>query len=61
MSERACRDCHRIVKGDDCPVCHSGALSSDWSGYVIIIDPARSRIAQKMDIKTRGKFALKVR
>ncbi|MHC1570556.1 MAG: transcription elongation factor subunit Spt4 [Methermicoccaceae archaeon] len=61
MSEKVCRECHRIVKGDECPVCHSGALSTDWSGYVVIIDPATSQIAHKMNIKTRGKFALKVR
>ena len=61
MSEQVCRECHRVVTGQTCPVCSSSNLSNDWSGMVIIIDPERSEIATKMDIKLPDKYALKVR
>ncbi|MEZ5335474.1 MAG: transcription elongation factor subunit Spt4 [Methanolobus sp.] len=61
MSEQVCRECHRIIHGQTCPICGSGNLSADWSGMVIIIDPERSEIAKKMDVKVADKYALKVR
>jgi DNA-directed RNA polymerase subunit E" len=61
MTEQACRECQRIVEGQVCPICNSGSLSKDWSGYVVIIDPKESIIAQKLLITLPGKYALKVR
>lgn len=61
MSEQVCRECHRIINGQTCAICGSSNLSSDWSGMVIIIDPERSEIAKKMDVKVPDKYALKVR
>ena len=56
-----CRDCHRVVEGEACAVCGSANLSTDWTGYLIIVDPERSDIAKRMNIKLPGKYALKVR
>ena len=61
MVEKVCRVCHRVVSGQSCAICGSTSFSTDWSGYVIIIDPARSQIAEKMQVKLAGKYALKVR
>jgi DNA-directed RNA polymerase subunit E" len=61
LTEQACRECHRIVTGSNCSVCGSNSLSTDWSGFVVIIDPSRSCIAKKLNIDIRGKYALKVR
>lgn len=61
MSDQVCRECHRVVTGQTCPVCSSSNLSNDWSGMVIIIDPERSEIAKKIDVKLPDKYALKVR
>ncbi len=58
---KACRECHNLLEGEVCPVCQSGSLSDDWSGYVVIIDPVKSEIAKLMNVKRPGKFALKVR
>ncbi|AFC98951.1 DNA-directed RNA polymerase, subunit E'' [Methanocella conradii HZ254] len=58
---KACRECHSLVEGEVCPSCQSGALSEDWSGYLVIVDPLKSEIAKIMGIKRPGKFALKVR
>jgi len=56
-----CRDCHRVVEGESCAVCGSSNLSTDWSGYLVIIDPERSEVARRMNIKLAGRYALKVR
>lgn len=61
MSDQVCRECHRIISGQTCPICGSSNLSSDWSGMVIIIDPEKSEIAKKIDVKVADKYALKVR
>ncbi|MCS3923045.1 transcription elongation factor subunit Spt4 [Methanosalsum natronophilum] len=61
MAEMVCRECHRILKGQTCPICGTGNLSSDWSGMVIIIDPQKSEIAKKMGIESKDRYALKVR
>lgn len=57
---RACKNCHLLTEKNVCPVC-SVPTSTKWVGYLIIRDPARSQIAEKMNIKKPGKYALKVR
>jgi DNA-directed RNA polymerase subunit E" len=57
---KACKRCHLLTEGNVCAFCNS-PTSDQWQGYVIIIDPQRSRISQAMGIKMPGKYALKVR
>lgn len=59
--ELACRQCHTITNGEECPACQSTDLSKDYLGYVIILDHEESMIARKMGIEAPGKYALKVR
>ena len=61
MTEKACKNCHFVSNGTVCPVCKSTNLSDDWSGLVVILDPAVSEVAKKMGIKAAGKYALRVR
>lgn len=61
MKEKACKNCHLITTEQICPYCKSSSLSSDYSGVVIIFDPENSQIAEKLKIKNKGKYALKVR
>jgi len=58
-SERACKNCHVITESDICPSC-SIPTSKRWRGYVVIRDPAKSQVAEKMNITKAGKYALKV-
>ncbi|MFO8133643.1 MAG: transcription elongation factor subunit Spt4 [Thermoplasmatota archaeon] len=57
---KACKKCHMLADSDVCPYCNA-PMSEHWQGYMVIIDPGRSRIAEKMGIKMPGKYALKVR
>jgi len=61
MTEKACKNCRFVSNGPVCPNCKSSNLSDDWSGLVIIVDPAASEVAKKMAIKTPGRYALRVR
>ena len=55
----ACKNCHVLTNENICPNC-SIPTSKRWRGYVIIRDPSKSKIAEKMNIKKPGKYALKV-
>ena len=61
MTEKACKNCRFVSNGPVCPNCKSTNLSDDWSGLVIIVDPASSEVAKKMAITTAGRYALRVR
>jgi len=61
MSEKACSSCHFITRENICPKCRTSTLSDDFSGLVIVFDPERSAIAKAMNIKEKGRYALKVR
>ena len=61
MSDKACANCHFLTKENVCPKCKSTSLSDDYSGLVVVFDPEGSAIAKAMNIKEKGRFALKVR
>jgi len=58
----ACGECHLVLNDgvDQCPRHPSAKVSSDWTGYVIIIQPQRSEIAERLKVDQPGKYALKV-
>ena len=60
MNEKACRECHFISTEAACPNCKSTNLSDDWSGLLIVFDVS-SEIAKKMNVKTPGRYAVRVR
>lgn len=61
MSEKACISCHFIGKENVCPKCKSTSFSEDYGGLVVMFDPDNSVIAKAMNIKEKGRYALKVR
>ena len=58
--ERACRNCRRIVTGNVCDNCGSTNLTQNYQGLVIVIDPERSKIAEVLNVKKPGYYAIKV-
>ena len=58
----ACGECHLVLNDgiDQCPRHPSANVSSDWTGYVVIIQPERSEIAERLKVEQPGKYALKV-
>ncbi len=61
MSEKSCSNCHFITKENVGPKCKSTNFSEDFSGLVVMFDPENSAIAKAMNIKEKGRYALKVR
>lgn len=62
MSERACVKCKRITQNEVCPVCHGNVKTSDnWSGFLIVLDPDSSKIAEELNITLPGEYALRVK
>ncbi len=60
MKEKACKQCKRLTKLDVCEICKS-PTSESWLGYVNVLDPEKSEIAKRLEIKLPGRYALRVR
>jgi DNA-directed RNA polymerase subunit E" len=59
--EKACRACRKVViDAKECPNCGAATFTTFWRGYVVIVDPEKSEIAQRMGIASPGKYALQL-
>ncbi len=56
---RACKRCKRITTEDVCPYC-GGETTTEWQGYVFILNSKLSIIAKEMNAQD-GEYALRVR
>jgi len=62
MKPKACRLCNIIYEeGEKCPRCGSKESTDSFKGRVVIMDPEKSEIAKKLNIKEKGNFAIKTR
>lgn len=61
MKKKVCKSCKLFVEGPQCPICKSKQFSTNWQGRLHIIDANKSMIANKIDIKVKGEYAIKAR
>ncbi|MBI2101757.1 DNA-directed RNA polymerase subunit E'' [Candidatus Woesearchaeota archaeon] len=61
MKKKSCKRCKMLVEGSECPVCKTNQFSTNWQGRLYIIDPNKSIIAEKIGLKAKGEYAIKVR
>lgn len=62
MKPRACKICKKIYdSGDACPNCGSKESTDSFKGRIIVIDPEKSELAKKLNIKGKGSYAVKTR
>ena len=60
--QKACKICNKIYEeGNKCPNCGSKEFTESFKGRVVIINPEKSEIAQKLNIKCKGDYAIKTR
>ncbi len=59
--QKACKICNTIYEGEKCPHCGSKEFSESFKGRIVVLDPEKSDIAKKLEIKSKGNFALKTR
>ena len=61
MKKKVCKKCKLFVEGSICPVCKGNQFSVNWQGKLYIVDANKSMIANKIDIKVKGEYAIKAR
>ena len=59
--QKACKMCNTIYEGDKCPKCSSRESTESFKGRIIVLNPEKSEIAKKVNLKDKGNFALKTR
>ncbi|MBU3906730.1 MAG: DNA-directed RNA polymerase subunit E'' [Nanoarchaeota archaeon] len=58
---KACKICKAIHEGEKCPNCDSRESTESFKGRVIVLQPENSEIAKKLNIKSKGSFAIKTK
>lgn len=62
MKQKACKICKIIYEtGDKCPKCGSKESTESFKGRMVVLDPEKSEIAKKLNLKDKGNFAIKTR
>ena len=60
--KKVCRNCKRLLTDEqECPVCKSTQFGTSWQGRINILSIEHSTIAQKINVKDPGEYALKTR
>ena len=59
--KKACRKCKLFVEKDTCPSCGTSNFTTSWQGRLYITDVKDSEIAEKLGVKVKGEYAIKVR
>lgn len=59
--EKACKFCATIYDEEKCPKCGSKESTETFKGKVVVVDPEKSEIAQKLNIKEKGTYAIKTK
>jgi DNA-directed RNA polymerase subunit E" len=59
--QRACKICKRIYEPskEECPECGAKEYTESFKGRIVVFDPEKSEIAQKLNVKKQGNFAIK--
>jgi len=60
VAVKACKSCKRLVSEKICPGCGGRELTSDFEGYLFIIDASKSVFAQIIHASLKGEYALRV-
>ncbi|RME55436.1 DNA-directed RNA polymerase subunit E'' [Candidatus Woesearchaeota archaeon] len=60
MKKKVCKTCKLFVESNECPLCKGNQFTESWKGRVIITDPEKSKIAQFMNIKAKGEYAIRI-
>ena len=58
---KACKICNRIYEGDKCPNCDSKEFTEGFKGRIVVINPEKSEVSEKLKIRKKGNYAIKTR
>ena len=60
MTKKICRKCKLFVEKETCPNCQGNQFTTTWKGRITILNPEKSEIAKKLEIKNNGEYAIKI-
>jgi len=62
VKNKACKICNIIYEtGDKCPKCGAKENTDNYKGRIVILNPEKSEIAEKINLKQKGNYAIKTR
>lgn len=61
VKQKACKICNTIYEEDKCPKCNSREFTDNFKGRIVVLNPEQSEIASKLNLKSKGNFAIKTR
>jgi len=61
VKPKACKICNTIYEDDKCPKCESREFTDNFKGRIVVLNPEMSEIAPKLNLKSKGNFAIKTR
>lgn len=62
VKPKACKICNTIYEtGDKCPKCGSKESTETIKGRIVLLNPEKSELAGKLNLKDKGNFAIKTR
>ncbi len=61
IKPKVCKKCKILVENQTCPICQGNSLVDSWKGKIIVLNSEKSEICQKIAIKQKGTYALKIR
>ena len=60
VKAKSCRRCKTIYEGKNkCPKCDAKEFSEGFKGKIVVLNPKKSQIANKLNIKDKGEFAIR--
>ena len=61
VKQKACKICKTIHETEKCSKCDSKESTEGFKGRIVVLNPEKSEIAKKLDIKDKGNFAIRTR
>ncbi|MFQ5531158.1 MAG: transcription elongation factor subunit Spt4 [Candidatus Nanoarchaeia archaeon] len=59
---KACKLCNTIYQSrEKCPKCGAKESTESFKGRAVILNPEKSEIGKKLNVKEKGNYAIKTR
>lgn len=59
--QKACKQCKAIYEGgNECSKCGSHESTDSFKGKITLLDTEKSEVAQHLNIKNKGMYAIKL-
>ncbi len=58
--KKVCKKCKIFVQKETCPICKGNQFADSFKGRINVLDAEKSEIAKKLNIETKGEYAIKI-